>query len=162
MPSDPTLYLYTSLTSGSRDVITGTSRIEGILKANKISFRAVDCATDEKARLLWARRSKGKKLPGLVKFNDIIAVSTVRSPPKDEFADGAATGSGTSRRLERTRRTRGPDRRRHRYLRRRPNQCHNCRSTSCRRCTKRTAEATSCRWLCTSKDSKRDTAYQYL
>jgi len=74
MPSDPTLYLYTSLTAGSSHIITATSRIETILKANKIPFRAVDCATDDKARMLWQRRSKGRKIPGLVKFNDVIAV----------------------------------------------------------------------------------------
>jgi len=76
MPSDDTLYLYTSLTAGSSHVITATSRIETILKANKIPFKAVDCATDDKARRLWARRSKDKKLPGLVKYNDVIAVSS--------------------------------------------------------------------------------------
>ena len=48
--------------------------METILKANKIPFRAVDCATDEKARMLWGRRSKGRKLPGLVKFGSIIGV----------------------------------------------------------------------------------------
>ncbi|KAK5087050.1 hypothetical protein LTR05_004221 [Lithohypha guttulata] len=73
MPSDPTVYLYTSLTAGSSHIITATSRIETILKANKIPFKAVDCATDEKARMLWTRRSKGRKIPGLVKFNDVIA-----------------------------------------------------------------------------------------
>lgn len=73
MPSDPTLYLYTSLTAGSSHIITATSRIETILKANKIPFQALDCATNERARLLWTRRSKGRKIPGLVKFNDVIA-----------------------------------------------------------------------------------------
>ncbi|KIW63162.1 hypothetical protein PV04_10030 [Phialophora macrospora] len=70
--SDPTLYLYTSLTAGSSHIITATSRLETILKANKIPFRALDCATDEKARMLWGRRSKGRKLPGLVKYGEII------------------------------------------------------------------------------------------
>ncbi|RMD41804.1 hypothetical protein DV735_g3333, partial [Chaetothyriales sp. CBS 134920] len=70
--SDSTLYLYTSLTAGSSHIITATSRLETILKANKIPFRAVDCATDEKARMLWGRRSKGRKLPGLVKFGNVI------------------------------------------------------------------------------------------
>lgn len=75
MPSDDTLWLYTSLTAGSSHIITATSRIETILKANKIPFKAVDIATNEKARLIWQRRSKGKKIPGLVKFNDVVAVS---------------------------------------------------------------------------------------
>ncbi|OAP55679.1 hypothetical protein AYL99_09831 [Fonsecaea erecta] len=70
--TDPTLYLYTSLTAGSSHIITATSRLETILKANRIPFRALDCATDEKARMLWGRRSKGRKLPGLVKYGEII------------------------------------------------------------------------------------------
>ncbi|KIV83788.1 hypothetical protein PV11_05782 [Exophiala sideris] len=70
--TDPTLYLYTSLTAGSSHIITATSRLETILKANKIPFQALDCATDEKARMLWGRRSKGRKLPGLVKAGTII------------------------------------------------------------------------------------------
>ncbi|KAL2446190.1 hypothetical protein ABEF95_007253 [Exophiala dermatitidis] len=70
--TDPTLYLFTSLTAGSSHIITATSRLETILKANKIPFRAVDCATDEKARMLWGRRSKGRKLPGLVRYGEII------------------------------------------------------------------------------------------
>ncbi|KAK2767275.1 hypothetical protein FQN53_006522 [Emmonsiellopsis sp. PD_33] len=69
---DPTLYLYTSLTAGSSHIITATSRMETILKANKVPFRAIDVATDEKARRLWSRRSRGKKLPGLVKFEMIV------------------------------------------------------------------------------------------
>lgn len=75
MPSDDTLWLYTSLTAGSSHIITATSRIETILKANKIPFKAVDIATNEKARLIWQRRAKGKKIPGLVKYNDVVAVS---------------------------------------------------------------------------------------
>ncbi|KAL4900764.1 hypothetical protein BDW74DRAFT_160994 [Aspergillus multicolor] len=70
--SDPTLYLYTSLTAGSSHIITATSRLETILKANKIPFRAIDVATDEAARKLWGRRSKGKKLPGLVKYGTVV------------------------------------------------------------------------------------------
>ncbi|EEP76484.1 predicted protein [Uncinocarpus reesii 1704] len=62
---DPTLYLFTSLTAGSSHIITATSRLETILKANKIAFRAIDAATDDKARTLWGRKSKGRKLPGL-------------------------------------------------------------------------------------------------
>ncbi|KAL9112068.1 MAG: hypothetical protein Q9227_003688 [Pyrenula ochraceoflavens] len=70
--ADDTLYLYTSLTAGSSHIITATSRMETILKANRISFRAVDVATDEKARMLWGRRSKGRKLPGLVRYGSIV------------------------------------------------------------------------------------------
>lgn len=72
--SDSTLYLYTSLTAGSSHIVTATARIETILKANKLPFRAIDVATDEAARKLWGRRSKGKKLPGLVKYGNIVGV----------------------------------------------------------------------------------------
>ncbi|KAF4261262.1 hypothetical protein CNMCM8812_005003 [Aspergillus fumigatus] len=70
--SDSTLYLYTSLTAGSSHIVTATARLETILKANKIPFRAIDVATDDAARKLWGRRSKGKKLPGLVKFGTVV------------------------------------------------------------------------------------------
>ncbi|GKZ38169.1 hypothetical protein AbraIFM66950_010164 [Aspergillus brasiliensis] len=70
--SDPTLYLYTSLTAGSSHIVTATARLETILKANKLPFRAIDVATDDVARKLWGRRSKGKKLPGLVKFGTVV------------------------------------------------------------------------------------------
>lgn len=76
---DETLYLYTSLSAGSSHIVTATSRIETILKANKIPFKAVDCATDDKARMIWQRRSKGKKLPGLVKYQDVVAVRSLRN-----------------------------------------------------------------------------------
>lgn len=79
--SDSTLYLYTSLTAGSSHIFTATARIETILKANRIPFKAIDVATDEQARKLWGRRSKGKKLPGLVKFNQVVGVCLYREPP---------------------------------------------------------------------------------
>ena len=69
---DPTLYLYTSLSSGSSSIITATSRMETILKAKKIPFQALDVATDEKARMLWGRRAGKRKLPGLVKQGMIV------------------------------------------------------------------------------------------
>jgi len=67
-----TLYLFTSLTSGSSSIITATSRLEHLLKSHKIPFKAVDVATDDKARSLWGRRSKGKRLPGVVKDGMVI------------------------------------------------------------------------------------------
>ena len=70
--TDPTLYLYTSLSSGSSSIITATSRMETILKAKKIPFQALDVATDEKARMLWGRRAGKRKLPGLVRQGMII------------------------------------------------------------------------------------------
>ncbi|KAK3701329.1 hypothetical protein LTR37_015551 [Vermiconidia calcicola] len=69
---DPRLFLFTSLTAGSSHIITATSRLETILKANKIPFQAIDTATDEKARRLWQRRAQSKKLPGLVKDGFVI------------------------------------------------------------------------------------------
>ncbi|RKF77657.1 putative neurofilament protein h form h2 [Golovinomyces cichoracearum] len=75
---DPTLWLYTSLTSGSSHIITATSRMETILKANRIPFKALDLATDEKARMLWGRRAgkdksgRSRKIPGLVQMGIVI------------------------------------------------------------------------------------------
>jgi hypothetical protein len=72
---DPRLFLYTSLTAGSSHIVTATSRMETILKANRIPFQAIDIATDEKCRRLWQRRGGAKKkLPGLVKEGYIIGV----------------------------------------------------------------------------------------
>ncbi|KAJ5818928.1 Glutaredoxin [Penicillium riverlandense] len=70
--SDSTLYLFTSLTAGSSHIVTATARLETILKANKLPFKALDVATDEAARKLWGRRAKGKKLPGLVKYGTVV------------------------------------------------------------------------------------------
>lgn len=74
LEKDPRLFLYTSLTAGSSHIITATSRMETILKANRIPFQAVDTATDEKARRLWGRRAGKRKLPGLVKDGFVIGV----------------------------------------------------------------------------------------
>ena len=72
--TDPNLWLYTSLSSGSSQIVTATSRLETILKANKINFQALDVATDEKARMLWGRRAGKRKLPGLVRMGMVIGV----------------------------------------------------------------------------------------
>lgn len=75
---DPTLYLYTSLTAGSSHIVTATSRLETILRANRIPFKGLDVATDEKARMLWGRRAgkdesgRQRKLPGLVQMGTVI------------------------------------------------------------------------------------------
>ena len=108
--ADPTLYLYTSLTAGSSHIITATSRLETILKANKIPFRALDVATDEKARMLWGRRSKGKKLPGLVKFGSIVGVRLAKQP-KVTVTLIEYKGSGRDRGVERVWRVEGTARR---------------------------------------------------
>ncbi|EWC43575.1 hypothetical protein DRE_01462 [Drechslerella stenobrocha 248] len=62
------LYLYVSLSTGAFSNYTKMSRIETILKSNKIPFKAIDVATDEKARSLWTRRRRADQtLPALVK-----------------------------------------------------------------------------------------------
>jgi hypothetical protein len=80
LEKDPRLFLYTSLTAGSSHIITATSRMETILKANKIPFTAIDTATDEKARRLWQRRAGQRKLPGLVKEGYVLGVCASFAP----------------------------------------------------------------------------------
>lgn len=78
---DPSLYLFTSLTAGSSHIVSATSRLDTILRANRIPFKAVDIATDEKARMLWGRRAgkdengRLRKLPGLVQEGFVLGVS---------------------------------------------------------------------------------------
>ncbi|KAG6073025.1 hypothetical protein E4U33_003061 [Claviceps sp. LM78 group G4] len=70
--TDPALYIFTSLTAGSSHIVTATSRLETILRANRIPFKAIDIAVDDKARMLWGRRAgkddggRPRKLPGLI------------------------------------------------------------------------------------------------
>ncbi|KAJ2899266.1 hypothetical protein MKZ38_003316 [Zalerion maritima] len=77
-PTDPALYIYTSLTAGSPHIVTATSRLETILRANRVPFKALDIATDDKARILWGRRAgkdesgRLRKLPGLVQEGMIL------------------------------------------------------------------------------------------
>ncbi|KAF2869355.1 hypothetical protein BDV95DRAFT_577150 [Massariosphaeria phaeospora] len=52
---DPTLYLFTSLTAGSSHIITATSRIDTILKANKLAFK-----TSRRSRSGTSMASSGK------------------------------------------------------------------------------------------------------
>ncbi|KAI0409758.1 hypothetical protein F4802DRAFT_161981 [Xylaria palmicola] len=76
--ADPALYIYTSLTAGSSHIVTATSRLETILRANRVPFKALDIATDEKARMLWGRRAgkdeggRVRKLPGLVQMGMVL------------------------------------------------------------------------------------------
>jgi hypothetical protein len=76
-----TIFLLTSLTSGSSSIITATSRLEHILKSNKVAFKAVDLATDDKARRLWQWKGKGKRLPGVAKNGEVLGVSAPLPPP---------------------------------------------------------------------------------
>lgn len=78
--TDPALYIYTSLTAGNMHIVTATSRLETILRANRVPFKAIDLATDEKARMLWGRRAgkaadgRARRLPGLVQMGMILGV----------------------------------------------------------------------------------------
>ncbi|KAK9320635.1 hypothetical protein V1517DRAFT_295041 [Lipomyces orientalis] len=72
---DSKVYIYTSFTGGGmfgRNIMTATNRLQLILKSNGIAFELVDLATNEQAKKLWARSSRGKKLPGVVKGKDIV------------------------------------------------------------------------------------------
>ncbi|KAH7035383.1 uncharacterized protein B0I36DRAFT_382107 [Microdochium trichocladiopsis] len=68
---DPALYIFTSLTAGSAHIVTATSRLETILRANRVPFKALDIAVDPRARQLWGRRAgkdpsgRQRKLPAL-------------------------------------------------------------------------------------------------
>lgn len=85
--TDPALYIYTSLTAGSSHIVTATSRLETILRANRVPFKAIDIATDEKARMLWGRRAgkdaggRQRKLPGLVQMGMVLGVSRALVAP---------------------------------------------------------------------------------
>ena len=80
--TDPALYIYTSLTAGSSHIVTATSRLETILRANRVPFKAIDLATDEKARMLWGRRAgkdeggRVRKLPALVQMGLVLGVGS--------------------------------------------------------------------------------------
>lgn len=81
--------------------------METILKANRIPFKAIDLATDEKARMLWGRRAgkdesgRVRKIPGLVQMGLVLGV-----PDSYPFLDRRLTATGycRSRGLERIRR----------------------------------------------------------
>ncbi|KAK5628065.1 hypothetical protein RRF57_003780 [Xylaria bambusicola] len=79
--TDPALYIYTSLTAGSSHIVTATSRLETILRANRVPFKAIDIATDDKARMLWGRRAgkdeggRQRKLPALIQMGMVLGVS---------------------------------------------------------------------------------------
>ena len=85
---DPALYIYTSLTAGSSHIVTATSRLETILRANRVPFKALDIATDDKARMLWGRRAgkdesgRQRKLPGLVQEGIVLGVRPLFPPSR--------------------------------------------------------------------------------
>lgn len=85
--TDPALYIFTSLTAGSSHIVTATSRLETILRANRVPFKAVDIAVDQKARMLWGRRAgkdesgRVRKLPGLIQEGLVLGVRNPPIPP---------------------------------------------------------------------------------
>lgn len=85
--TDPALYIYTSLTAGSSHIVTATSRLETILRANRVPFKALDIATDEKARMIWGRRAgkdangRVRKLPALIQEGFVLGVSRFDPTP---------------------------------------------------------------------------------
>jgi len=96
--TDPALYIYTSLTAGSSHIVTATSRLETILRANRVPFKAIDIATDDKARMLWGRRAgkdeggRARKLPGLVQMGMVLGVSTTTLLQKHPWLCGDREG----------------------------------------------------------------------
>lgn len=88
---DPALYIFTSLTAGNMHIVTATSRLETILRANRVPFKATDLSTDIKARQLWARRAgktaegKPRRMPALVQMGDVLGVREQPSPPLPLF-----------------------------------------------------------------------------
>lgn len=78
---DPSLWIYTSLTAGNMHIVTATSRLETILRANRVPFKAVDLSVDARARILWGKRAgkaadgRQRKLPGLVQMGQVLGVS---------------------------------------------------------------------------------------
>ncbi|KAK6338753.1 hypothetical protein TWF696_009563 [Orbilia brochopaga] len=67
------LYLYLSLSTGTFANSSATSRMETILKSNKIPFKAIDVPTDDRARSIWGRRKgPNQKLPALVRDGLVI------------------------------------------------------------------------------------------
>ena len=85
---DPAIYyLFTSLTSGSSFILTNTSRMEHMLKSHKIKFKAVDVATDAKAKRFWMWKSKDRKLPAVVKDGVVLGVSILGAGTREPWAD---------------------------------------------------------------------------
>lgn len=70
-------------------IVTATSRLETILRANRVPFKALDLATDEKARMLWGRRAgktaegKPRRLPALVQLGMVLGVCGSKEHPPD-------------------------------------------------------------------------------
>ncbi|CCE66083.1 hypothetical protein TPHA_0O01140 [Tetrapisispora phaffii CBS 4417] len=64
------IYIYTSLAGGGFHMIPRTNRLATILTANQVEFTYRDLGTDDEARKVWKRYSKGRMLPGIVRGKD--------------------------------------------------------------------------------------------
>lgn len=74
--TDPNqVYLYTSLAGAGIHIIPDTNRLQGILKAYKIDFELVDLGTNERAKRIWRYRGQGRKLPAVVRDDEVKGVS---------------------------------------------------------------------------------------
>ncbi|SSD61707.1 uncharacterized protein SCODWIG_03468 [Saccharomycodes ludwigii] len=66
------VYIYTSLAGGGFHMPSRTNRLAQILTANRIPFTYRDLGTDEEAKKVWKRYSRGRMLPGVVRGKDDI------------------------------------------------------------------------------------------
>ncbi|CCH43931.1 Mediator of DNA damage checkpoint protein 1 [Wickerhamomyces ciferrii] len=69
---DEPVYLYTSLAGGGFHMPHRTNRLATILTGNQIPFTYRDLGTDEEARNVWRRYSRGRLLPAVVRGKDDI------------------------------------------------------------------------------------------
>jgi hypothetical protein len=69
------VYLYTSLAGYGIHIVSDTNRLQGILKAYKIDFELVDLGTNDRAKRIWRYRGQGRKLPAVVRDDEVKGVS---------------------------------------------------------------------------------------
>jgi hypothetical protein len=72
MLKDEPVYIFTSLAGGGYHMPQRTNKLATILTGNRIPFTYRDLGTDEEARSVWRRYSKGRMLPGIVRGKDDI------------------------------------------------------------------------------------------
>uniref|UniRef100_A0A060TD33 ARAD1B21076p n=1 Tax=Blastobotrys adeninivorans TaxID=409370 RepID=A0A060TD33_BLAAD len=68
----PKIYIYTSFTSGTHYVTPDTYRLAAILEAHDIKFEVIDLATNERAKRLWKLWGKGRRLPAVVRDDEVV------------------------------------------------------------------------------------------
>ncbi|KAK9453007.1 hypothetical protein V1511DRAFT_506241 [Dipodascopsis uninucleata] len=72
---DSKIYIYTSFTGGTffgHNIAAATSRLQTIFRSNDIVYELVDTATNERAKKMWSRWARGKRLPGVFKGKDFV------------------------------------------------------------------------------------------